>query len=113
MTLRTKPRKKKLTRRQFTRLMLTGAIGGSIALAEFTSRPLGLIKWLGVTFRRVGKSFANQSKVAIVNAPSYDVDLLTPLKTAWDLIDAPSVVDKKVVLKPNIIYNLPDRAINT
>ncbi len=113
MTLRAKPRKKKLTRRQFTRLMLTGAIGGSIVLAEFASRPLGLIKWMGVTFRRMGKGFASQTRVAIVNAPSYDVDLLTPLRTAWDLIDAPSVVDKKVVLKPNVIYNLPDKAINT
>lgn len=113
MTIRSKPRKRKLTRRQFTRLLLTGAIGGSVVVAELASRPLGLIKWIGVTFKRINRGFGNQSKVAIVNAPSYDVDLLTPLRTAWDLIDAPSIVDKRVVIKPNIIYNLPDRAINT
>ena len=113
MTLRTKPRKRKMTRRQFTRLLLTGAIGGSLVVAELASRPLGLIKWFGVTFKRISRGFGNASKVAIVSAPSYDVDLLTPLKTAWDLIDAPVIAGKKIVIKPNIIYNLPDRAINT
>ncbi|MDB5079021.1 MAG: hypothetical protein JWP00_945 [Chloroflexi bacterium] len=93
--------------------MLTGAIGGSVAIAELAARPLGLIKWLGVSFRRMGKGIGTQSKVAIVNAPSYDIDLLTPLRTAWELIDSPVIANKRVVLKPNIIYNLPDRAINT
>ncbi len=102
-----------MSRRQFTRLMLTSAIGGTVVVAELASRPLGLIKWMGVTFRRMSKGFGSLSKVAIVNAPSYDVDLLTPLRTAWELIDAPSIAGKKVVLKPNIIYNLPNRSINT
>ncbi len=109
----TKPRPKRISRRTFTRLILTGAIGGSLVATEFASRPLGLLRWMGVNFRRIGKGFGEQSKVAIVNAPSYDVDLLTPLRTAWELIDAPSVAGKRVVLKPNLIYNLPDRAINT
>jgi uncharacterized protein (DUF362 family) len=102
-----------MSRRQFTRLLLTGAIGGSVVVAEFASRPLGLIKWAGITLRRFGKGFGDQSKVAIVNAPSYEIDLLTPLRTAWDLAEIPSVAGKKVVLKPNIIYNVPDRVINT
>ncbi|HEX2915426.1 MAG TPA: DUF362 domain-containing protein [Chloroflexia bacterium] len=109
----TKPKPKKISRRQFTRLMLTGAIGGSVVLAEFASRPLGLIKWMGVNFRRMSKGFGPQSKVAIVNASSYDIDLLTPLRTAWELVDSPDVAGKKVVLKPNIIYNVKDRVINT
>ncbi len=109
----TKSSKKRISRRQFTRLMLTGAIGGSVVVAELASRPLGLIKWAGISFRRIGKGFGNQTKVAIVNAPSYDIDLLTPLRSAWELIDSPSVVGKRVVLKPNIIYNVPDRVINT
>ena len=108
-----KPKRKKLSRRQFTRLMLTGAIGGTVAVAEFASRPLGLIKWISIAMRRTGKSFGDQSKVAIVNAPSYDVDLVTPLRSAWDLLQLPSVADKKVVIKPNIFYNIPDHPVNT
>ncbi len=109
----TRPKKKKLSRRQFTRLMLTGAIGGTVAVAEFASRPLGIFKWISIAMRRTGKSFAEQSKVAIVDAPSYDVDLLTPLRSAWELLDIPPVNGKKVVLKPNIFYNIPGHTVNT
>lgn len=105
--------KKKMSRRQFTRLLVGSAIGGTLVVSELASRPLGLLKWMSMNFRRVNRGFGPQAKVAIVNATSYDIDLLTPLRTAWDLIDAPNVAGKKVVLKPNIIYNLPDRAINT
>jgi uncharacterized protein (DUF362 family) len=113
MALRpTKSRRRIISRRQFTRLMLVGAIGGSVAVAEIVSRPLGIIKWIGLNFRRIGKGFGVKSQVAIVNA-SYDGDILSPLRTAWDAVDSPSVVGKRVVLKPNIIYNLPGSAINT
>ncbi len=112
MSINAQP-KKRLSRRQFTRLILTSAIGGTAVVAEFASRPLGLLKSLGITFRRVGKGFGEQSKVAIVNASSYEVDLLTSLRTAWELAEIQSVVGKRVVIKPNIIYNLPGRAINT
>ena len=108
-----KPKRKKLSRRQFTRLMLTGAIGGTVVVAELASRPLGLIKWFSIALRRTGKSFGDQSKVAIVNAPSYEVDLVTPLRSAWDLLELPAVTGKKVVLKPNIFYNIPDHPVNT
>jgi uncharacterized protein (DUF362 family) len=101
-----------MSRRQFTRLMLAGAIGGSVVVAELASRPLGLIKWAGYNFRRLGKGFADKSQVAIVNA-TYEGDILTPLRTAWEAVDSPAVTGKRVVIKPNIIYNLPGAAINT
>lgn len=111
------PVKKKriLSRRQFTRLMLTAAIGGSVAVTEFASRPLGLIKWFGVNFRRIGRSFGQPSEVAIVNASSYESvpEILIQLRTAWDSISTPEVMGKRVVLKPNIIYNIANRVINT
>ncbi|MEI7555787.1 DUF362 domain-containing protein [Candidatus Chlorohelix sp.] len=107
-----RPRRRVLSRRQFTRLMLTGAIGGSVVLAEFVSRPLGIIKWISLNFRRLGKGFGEKSQVAIVNA-TYEGDILTPLRTAWEAVDTPSATGKRVVLKPNIIYNFPGSAINT
>jgi uncharacterized protein (DUF362 family) len=109
----TTKRKKKMSRRQFTRLLVGGAIVGTVAVSELAARPLGLVKWMGVNFRRLGKSFSDPATVAVVNATSYDIDLLPPLRTAWELVGSPNVAGKKVVLKPNIIYNLPDRAINT
>jgi len=116
MTIRTSTRKRKiLSRRQFTRLMLTGAIGGTAVVAEFASRPLGLVKWFGINFRRISRGFGQSSQVAIVNAPSYDnvSEILTQLRTAWESVDSPEVAGKRVVLKPNIIYNIPGRVINT
>ncbi len=92
--------------------MLVGAIGGSVALAEIASRPLGIVKWIGLNFRRVGVGFGDKSQVAIVNA-SYEGDVLSPLRTAWDSVNSPEVTGKRVVIKPNIIYNLPGSAINT
>ncbi len=116
MITRNQPKKKKLlSRRQFTRLMLTGAIGGAVVVTELASRPLGLIKWFGVNWRRVNRGFGQASQVAIVNAPSYDNvnEVLNQLRTAWDSVDSPEVMGKRVVLKPNIIYNIPGRVINT
>jgi uncharacterized protein (DUF362 family) len=116
MSIRPPVKKKKvLSRRQFTRLMLTAAIGGSLAVTELASRPLGLVKWVGVNFRRISRSFGQASEVAIVNAPSYDsvTEILVQLRTAWDSLNMPEVAGKRVVLKPNIIYNIPGRVINT
>lgn len=116
MSVRPPVKKKKLlSRRQFTRLMLTGAIGGAVAVTELASRPLGLIKWFSVNFRRISRGFGQASQVAIVNAPSYDnvSEVLNQLRTAWDSVDTPQVTGKRVVLKPNIIYNIPGRVINT
>lgn len=108
-----KAKQRAISRRTFTRLVLTGAIGSTLAFAEVASRPLGLLKWLDVNLRRVGKSFGEPSKIAIVNAPSYEVDLLAPLRSAWDLTNSPNVAGKKVLLKPSIIYNLAEREVNT
>ncbi len=116
MTIRTPTKKRRLlSRRQFTRLMLTGAIGGALAVTEVVSRPLGLVKWFNVNFRRIGREFGQPSQVAIVNAPSYDSlnEVLKQLRAAWESLDMPDVAGKRVVLKPNIIYNIPGRVINT
>ena len=51
--LRVKPKKRLLSRRQFTRLLLLGAAGGTSAVAEIASRPLGLLKWLWVNVNRI------------------------------------------------------------
>lgn len=113
-TTRIKPRKRLLSRRQFTRLLLVGATGGSLAVAEIASRPLGLIKWMGVNLKRIElNTFGANSQVAIVNALSYDSDLLGGLRDGWNLVNMPTVTGKRVVLKPNIIYNIPGGEINT
>ncbi|MEI6043733.1 MAG: DUF362 domain-containing protein [Chloroflexota bacterium] len=116
MSIQFQPHKRRfLSRRQFTRLMLTGAIGGSVAIAELASRPLGLVKWFSVNFRRISLGFGQSSEVAIITAPSYDSvgEVLNQLRTAWDSLSMPEVLGKRVVLKPNIIYNIPGRVINT
>ena len=111
----TKPKKKKMSRRQFTRLMLAGTIGAGVAVTQFvTTQPFGLVKWFDFFFRRAGKSLGAKSEVAIVNAPSYDVDLLTPLRSGWELLSKmPDLNGKRIVIKPNIFYNIPGHTINT
>lgn len=111
---RVKPKKRLLSRRQFTRLLLLGATSGTIFVAEIASRPLGLFKWLGVNFNRVQRNmFGAQSQVAIITALTYENDLLPALRAGWNLVDMPDVTDKRVVLKPNIIYNIPGGEVNT
>lgn len=112
---RNKPKKRLLSRRRFTRLMLLGASGGALAVAEFASQPLGIIKWMGVNIKRMERqTFGPNSEVAIVNALSYDSDLLGALRGGWGLLsNPPSVTNKTVVLKPNIVYNIPGQEINT
>jgi uncharacterized protein (DUF362 family) len=113
MTLRrTRPRNRLMNRRSFIRFLLVTGIGGGVVVNEFLSQPLGLIKWLKVNGRRTINSFNKPSEVAIVNA-DYGGDVAAALRNAWDALQLPSVVSKRVVLLPQLLYNLSSREANT
>jgi uncharacterized protein (DUF362 family) len=109
---RPRSRKRFMSRRTFIRFMLLTGIGGGILVDEVLSQPLGLIKWLRANSRRIINGFNESSQVAIVNA-DYKGDIASALRNAWEALSMPSLVSKRVVLVPQLVYSLNNREVNT
>jgi uncharacterized protein (DUF362 family) len=101
-----------MSRRTFIRFMLLTGIGGGIVVDEFLSQPLGLFKWLKANTRRIVNAYSESAEVAISNA-DYRGDITSALRNVWDALNLPSVVSKRVVVVPQIIYALNNREANT
>ncbi|MCZ7572265.1 MAG: DUF362 domain-containing protein [Ardenticatenaceae bacterium] len=104
----------RLSRRALLRLAMLGSIGASLAYGEQATRPVGLIafyRWYLAGQRR--RLFDPPATVALQRVPSYDGDLVAPLRAGWRAGGLPAVAGKRVLIKPNLVDQVEARPIHT
>jgi len=94
----------KLSRRAFLRLALLTGIGAGAAIVYENTKVVGTERYLRWLSRgAAARFFAPNARVALAAAPSYDADILTPLRDAWHTATLPDLRGMRVVLKPNLV----------
>ena len=108
------PPRKRISRRTALRLALLAGIGAGAAYAEYSTRPVGIARYLAWLARgNVQRLTAPPARVALGQCPSYADDVLACLRETWDAAGMPDVRDKRVFVKPNLIDAIEGYPITT
>lgn len=93
-----------VSRRAFLRLALLTGIGAGGYIVYENTKAVGTERYLRWLSRGAGaRFFAPNARVALASSPSYDTDILTPLREAWRDANMPNLKGLRLVLKPNLV----------
>ncbi len=95
--------KVKISRRAFIRLALLGGIGAGAVVIERQTASVGLLNFLRWSIRGQLQRLKPPAIVGLGQCASYEGDLLTALRSLWNLSDMPVLKGKTVLVKPNIL----------
>ncbi len=97
----------RLSRRAFLRLALLGGMGASTAVIYKNTERIGLVNLLRWSLRGQTERLASPARVALSACKSYEADILSALRQAWQDAGAPDLSGARVVIKPNLVDVLP------
>lgn len=93
-----------ISRRAFLRLALLTGIGAGAYIVYENTKVVGTERYLRWLSRgAAARLFAPNARVALASASSYDADILTPLRDAWQNAKMPDLRGLRVMLKPNLV----------
>ena len=99
----------RISRRAFLRLALVSGIGAGAYVIYDKTRAIGADRYFRWMARgAAARFFAPNARVALASVPSYDSDILTPLRDAWHSANLPNLRGLRVVLKPNLVDFIGD-----
>ena len=103
--------KTSISRRAFIRLALLGGIGAGAVYIQHQTAGIGLLNFLRWTIRGQLQRFKPPAVVGLGKSTSYE-DLLPVLSDLWNISEMPSVKNKNILVKPNLL-DLTDQDIAT
>ena len=110
----TATRQKRISRRSLLRLLLLGSVGAGTVLVRNLYHPLGVADYVRWEMRgQVRNATQPPSVVAIGESSGYDLVVLDHLRDLWQLADMPDVRNKRILVKPNLVDALENRAATT
>jgi uncharacterized protein (DUF362 family) len=92
-----------LSRRAFLRLGLLGGIGAGAAVIYKQTEEAGFVNWFRWMLRGQEARLASPARVGLAACPSYDADISSALRQAWQDAAVPSLQGARVVIKPNLV----------
>jgi uncharacterized protein (DUF362 family) len=93
-----------LTRRAFLRLALLTGIAAGAGIIYKSTESVGFDKWFRWMVRgNVARWFAPNARVALAACASYDADVLSAVRAAWQRAAMPDLRGVRVVIKPNLV----------
>ena len=92
-----------MTRRWFLRLALLGGIGAGATVIYKSTESWGFSNWLRAVVRGGAAHVAPAARVGIAACPTYDADILSALRQAWQSANVPNLAGTRVVVKPNLV----------
>ena len=96
----TKPR---LSRRAFIRLALLGGIGAGGIYIQHQTAGVGVVNMLRWMIRGQLQRFKRPAIVGLGKCTSYDEDLVSAIRSIWEISEMPDLHGKNVFVKPNLL----------
>lgn len=104
---------RRISRRNFIRLMAAGTIGTIVYTTDRRLQPAGFGRVARIIVGGKINTLRPPAKVAITRCESYDGDLQSCVRDLWDSAAMPDIKGKRVLIKPNLVDFDPERPIAT
>jgi uncharacterized protein (DUF362 family) len=93
-----------LPRRAFLRLALLSGIAAGVSVIYHSTESIGFERWFRWMLRgNATRLFGPRARVALLDCPSYESDLVGALRGAWSVVQMPDLHGARVVIKPNLV----------
>jgi uncharacterized protein (DUF362 family) len=102
-----------ISRRAFVRLALLGGIGAGAVYIEHQTASLGLLNFLRWSIRGQLLRFRPAAIVGLGQCASYEDDLLSALRSLWNISHMPVVEGKTIFVKPNMLDVIDENIATT